>query len=44
VAAALVDAGTDAELLVLGAPKRQGHPGTLATVLTHAHCNVMIAR
>jgi nucleotide-binding universal stress UspA family protein len=45
VAAALVDAGTDAELLVLGAHRREGgHPGTLATVLTHAHCNVMIAR
>lgn len=41
---ALVDAGADAELLVLGAHRREGHPGTLATVLTHAHCNVMIAR
>jgi nucleotide-binding universal stress UspA family protein len=44
VATALVDAGADAELLVLGAHRREGHPGTLATVLTHAHCNVMIAR
>ncbi|MBT2523852.1 universal stress protein [Arthrobacter sp. ISL-28] len=44
VATALVDAGADAELLVLGAHRREGHPGTLTTVLTHAHCNVMIAR
>jgi nucleotide-binding universal stress UspA family protein len=44
LATALVDAGADAELLVLGAHEREGHPGTLATVLTHAHCNVMIAR
>lgn len=44
VAAALVDAGTDAELLVLGAHRREGHAGTVASVLTHAHCNVMIAR
>lgn len=43
-ATALVDAGTDAELLVLGAHGREGHPGTLANVLTHARCNVMIAR
>ncbi|MDQ0821197.1 nucleotide-binding universal stress UspA family protein [Arthrobacter sp. V4I6] len=45
VATALVDAGADAELLVLGAHRREGHhPGTLNTVLTHARCNVMIAR
>lgn len=44
VATALADAGANAELLVLGAHSREGHPGTLATVLTHAHCNVMIAR
>jgi nucleotide-binding universal stress UspA family protein len=44
VAAALADAGTDAELLVLGAHGRGGHPGTLASVLAHATCNVMIAR
>lgn len=44
VSAVLVDAGAEAELLVLGARRREGHPGTLASVLTHAHCNVMIAR
>jgi nucleotide-binding universal stress UspA family protein len=44
LATALVDAGADAELLVLGAHRREGHPGTVGTVLTHAHCNVMIAR
>lgn len=44
LATALVDAGADAELLVLGAHRREGHHGTLGTVLTHAHCNVMIAR
>jgi K+-sensing histidine kinase KdpD len=44
VATALVEAGAHAQLLVLGAHSREGHPGTLATVLTHAHCNVMIAR
>jgi nucleotide-binding universal stress UspA family protein len=44
VATALVEAGADSELLVLGAHRREGHPGTLATVLTHAHGNVMIAR
>jgi nucleotide-binding universal stress UspA family protein len=44
VPSALVEAGSDAELLVLGAHGREGHPGTLTNVLTHAHCNVMIAR
>lgn len=45
VATALVEAGADAELLVLGAHRHEeGHHGTLASVLTHAHCNVMIAR
>jgi nucleotide-binding universal stress UspA family protein len=44
VASALVDAGADAEMLVLGAHGREGHPGTVATVLSHASCNVMIAR
>lgn len=44
VAGALVEAGVDAELLVLGAHRREGHPGTLSAVLTHAHCNLMIAR
>lgn len=44
LATALVDAGADAELLVLGAHRREGHPGTVGTVLTHAHCNVMIVR
>lgn len=39
VAAALVAAGEDAELLVLGAHGREGHPGTLATVPTQARCN-----
>ncbi len=44
VADALVEAGEEAELLVLGAHGREGHPGTAATVLTRAPCNVMIAR
>lgn len=44
LATALVDAGADAELLVLGAHRREGHPGPVATVLTHAHGNVMIVR
>lgn len=42
VATALVEAGADAELLVLEAHRREGHTETLATVLTHAHCNFMI--
>ncbi|APX00546.1 universal stress protein [Arthrobacter sp. QXT-31] len=44
VSAALIDAGADAELLVLGAHGRQGHPGTLTSVLTQARCNILIAR
>jgi hypothetical protein len=36
--------GADAELLVLGAHGAEGHPGTLVTVVTHAPCNIMIAR
>jgi hypothetical protein len=44
VSTALIDAGADAELLALGAHGRQGHPGTLTEVLTHAGCNIMIAR
>lgn len=44
VATALVEAGADAEVLVLGAHRREGHRGTLVTVLAHARGNVMIAR
>jgi nucleotide-binding universal stress UspA family protein len=44
VDSALVDAGADAEILVLGEHGREGHAGTVTAVLTHAHCNVMIAR
>jgi nucleotide-binding universal stress UspA family protein len=44
VTSALIAAGGEAELLVLGAHGREGHPGTLTTVLAHARCNVMIAR
>jgi nucleotide-binding universal stress UspA family protein len=44
VVTALVQAGAEAGLLVLGAHRREGHPGTLANVLAHASCNVMIAR
>lgn len=44
VPSALVNAGAEAELLVLGAHRREGHAGIAATVLAHARCNVMIAR
>ncbi|UZX01315.1 universal stress protein [Arthrobacter sp. CDRTa11] len=44
VAAMLAHAGADAALLFLGAHGREGHRGTLTYVLTHARCNVMIAR
>ena len=43
VATALADSGADAELLVLGAHRREGRPGTLASVLAHAQCNVVLA-
>jgi nucleotide-binding universal stress UspA family protein len=43
-AGTLIDAGSDAELLVLGAGPQPGHSGILTAVLTHAGCNVMIAR
>jgi nucleotide-binding universal stress UspA family protein len=44
VASTLINAESDAELLVLGAHRQEDHSGTLAAVLTHAGCNVMLAR